>query len=282
VLRAQLWPDGSAGMIYPEFVPTKRSGSNVPAAQPPPDLPPDVEVLNTPLVPAQWNAVAVWPRLEQCAWGVARTPTDAVVGVSAQGVLDELSTQSSCSLTIAENKAGLAATALTSDVSLSALPALMCVTVDPLHQTLVFTVPAHLRAVDDTSESTAVDAQLEVSILGQTDNRTLTGIQFERALNETAASASRSEIEAATGMSLESIDAAYSQFWWTWYGHLTRNTAVGTWDQETHLLVSSPNAEETRLVAEQVAQGGPGFGVSSNEQMVQLPGDVLFHAARVP
>lgn len=279
-LNASVWTGGSKGVLSPEF--TSTSGVAVgdgSAVAPPPATPPAPNGGSAIFIPEAWEAVGVWPRLEQCLPGMAVDIDDAIIGKSTRDILDALNAHSDFALTVNSNATSNSFETL--DVQLSTSPpgGLVCVNATPQTGSLDFTVDANLRALG-VDAALPLYADLRLTVTGYVDLEdpaaTLTRVRFERPIDDVAQPLTRETFESSTGVSLTGADAEYANVWWTWFG----NVAVSGEQPSTNasFVVTSPNALQSAEVADQVAEGGPGFGIGLDENGQQLPGDTLLKA----
>ncbi len=287
-LFAHLWHGGSAGVLSPEFTarslsPTSKGGSDV--ALPPPPTGPVGGSPNSIKIPDHWEAVGVWPRLEQCAPGVVRDVNDRVLGISVAQVLTTLGEYSTVPLGLETDATSSGLRALDVQFSAPVPSGLICVDVSLWDNHLNFQIPATLSntAAIAAPPTTNVPFQLDVeaSVAFSSTSSTsveLTRIHFERSIDEVVQSLPREQLELETSLQLNTTPVDYAQFWWTWFGDVSPKTG----GHRATFLVTSPNAEQTAAVEKQIAEGGPGFSVGRDESGQLLPGDAIFQAISAP
>jgi hypothetical protein len=284
-LFAHLWRGGSAGLLSPEFTARSLSSSSnggSEAVSPPPPAGPAGSSTNSINIPDHWEAVGVWPRLEQCAPGVVRDVNDEVLGVSVAEVLTSLGEFSTFSLELEADATSSGLRALDVQFSAPVPSGLICVDVSLWDNHLNFRVPATLTnpAAIAAPPTTSVPFQLDVgaSVAFSSTSVELTRIHFERSIDEVVQSIPREQLEVETSLQLDAAPVGYTQFWWTWFGDVSPKNE----DRRATFLVTSPNAEQTADIEKQIAEGGPGFGVGRDESGQLLPGDAIFQAISAP
>lgn len=274
-LFADVWRGGSSGMLSPEFT---RAG---PApgtaiggmASPPPLAEPVSGNAYEIVVPERWEAVGVWPRLEQCVPGVVRHVNDPVVGVSVADVQTVLNAAAPFPLEITADRTESGFEDATARLTTDGRE-LVCVEVSRARE-LRFTVPASV--VITTPNDGWMEAALRLSVVASVSPSSpsqLDAIHFERRFEDVPLALSRSEFEQQLGPSLTTVPSEYQKFWWTWFGSLTPMEP----SPSAVFLVTSPNAQQTELIQRQVAEGGPGFAFAQDESGQLLPGDPIFRA----
>lgn len=284
-LWASLWPGGSSGTFSPEFQPTSDGASGSSAVvtggvstSPPPLPEPDDN--DDIYVPEEWQAIGVWPRLEQCSPGTVVAPDEAVIGRSILDVLGEVEAQSRFPLTVRSNATSLALESLDVELTTLAPTGLVCARVSPQSGTLEFTVAGHLAA-SGAQAAPVLDADLRLRLRGHVDtvsaDAVITGVHFGRQLQDAASPLERQRFQTETGLALMGIADEYTQVWWTWFGTVPK--AGSSLQPNATFLITSPNAQQTAEVQLQIAEGAPGFSaVIDDSGGQQLPGDTLFEA----
>jgi hypothetical protein len=276
-LSATVWNGGSMGVLSPEFVGSSTvavgGGS---AVSPPPAIPPvsDGDVI---VVPEQWEAFAVWPRLEQCAPGVVVDMDDAIIGKSARDILGALGQESDYPLSVTSNATANSIETFEVQMTTTLPKGLVCVSPTPQTGSLELDVDARLVAMG-ADAGTSLDTPLLLTVRGQVDTRDpdaeLMRVHFERLIDDAAQPLERSAFETATGVSLMGAHDEYTQVWWTWFGDVAPGSSATT----ATFVVTSPNARQSAEAADQVEEGGPGFVIELDENGQRLPGEKLFEA----
>jgi len=290
-VSADFWPGGSRGEISPSF--SAEYDPSMPATPPSgPTLTPTTPSvisgpgLLTPTTPKGWGSVAVWPRLEACdneARGAASAyaPTDRIIGASLADVVSEQNARSALELA-----SGQALTPVS--FTLEAPTGLQCVRVEG--RSMTFDVRASLRAApagDATATAAsalshlAASSVFELTATAARDGSGLEALHWVR--RDAVWAQDRAAFETATGITLGAAEQ-YQQVWWSWHGTETRPNATAPWTSQGELAVHSLNAQQSAALERQQAQGGPGAGISfDNEtQFPVLPGDALLEAEISP
>jgi hypothetical protein len=272
-----LWPGGSRGSIHPVVV--ELGPPHPPAPSGPPGVIAAGAPTAAPLIPDHWGVIAVWPRREVCPndgrAGVVFDASDPLIGVSPLDVIDAVEHDALWSLAAPEGSAALR-------VTIEAPSGLVCVSSDG--PTLELDVRATLRVEDAPPGSSLehLDAStiLRLGARAAGDGSGLVELHWQR--RDAVWSEARDAFEAATGVELNAPEE-YRDIWWSWYGQEQRADASAPWNARAELVVSSMNAEQAADVARIVAQGGPGAGISVDEQGFPiLPGDSLIDAELSP
>lgn len=276
-LTATVWKGGSKGTLSPELSATTGSGTDSNSTvSPSPSTAPEPAQDRGVFVPERWAVVGVWPRLEHCAPGMAVSLDDPLIGRSARDVLDALSQRADFPLKVRMPTSSepqrldlRLTTTLSSD--------LVCVTSSPQSSTLEIAVGAHLSA-QNANADVNLDTDVRLTVTGYVDpldaNATLNRVHFSRTLSDASRPQERAAFETSTGVRLTNAPAEYTQIWWTWFGAVSSDASA----RHAAFVVSAPNAEQSAIVAQQIAAGGPGFAVIYDETSQQLPGDVLLEA----
>jgi hypothetical protein len=158
---------------------------------------------------------------------------------------------------------------------------------------MTFDVRATLRAAAGTGEGAALVAAesplshlaassiFELTATSARDGSGLEALHWVR--RDVVWAESRASFEAATGIALGAADQ-YQQVWWSWHGSETRENTSAPWASQGELAVHSLNAQQSAALERQQAQGGPGAGISFDEQthFPVLPGDALLEAEISP
>jgi hypothetical protein len=180
-----------------------------------------------PLVPEHWEEIAVWPRLERCAY----LPDDRVVGRSIADVVNELDSHSDWTLRSGENEWPVQFTL--------ALPTgLPCVS--KTGRSMSFDMTATLSASASTGaplEQLAASSIFRFTATSTFDGSALESLHWYR--RDFEQSQERAAFEADTGIALDASDE-YQQIWWSWHGTLTLANPGGPWSRSGALLVKSP------------------------------------------
>lgn len=282
-LSASVWDGGSKGILTPEFTAksTVAMGGGEAVSPPPSTVP--VTGDGTIAVPDSWEAVGVWPRLEQCVPGMAIDMDDAIIGQSPRDILGVLGAETEFSLAVRTNATSNGLDTLDVELTTTLPDGLVCVNPSPQTGTLDITVPAHLGSTAGDAGA-ALDTDLRLTVRGYVDSRdpdvALTKVHFERAVEDVVLPLDRENFESSTGVSLAGTSAEYSQVWWTWFGDFTATD--GAMQGRATFLVTSPNTEQTAEAESQAAEGGPGFQFSIDESGQHLPGDKLVEATLEP
>jgi hypothetical protein len=274
-LIADVWRGGSSGILSPEFTragPAPGTASGGMASPPPPAEPVSGHAYEI-VVPERWEAVGVWPRLEQCLPGVVRHVNDPVLGLSVADVQTVLNAAAPFALEVSADQTNSGTQDATARLTTDSMD-LVCVEVSGARE-LKFTVPGSL--VISTPDATLTEAELQLSVVASVSPSSpsqLDAIHFERRFEDVPLALSRSEFEQQLGPSLTTVPDEYQKFWWTWFGSLTPMEP----SPSAVFLVTSPNAQQTELIQRQVAEGGPGFAFAQDESGQVLPGDPIFRA----
>jgi hypothetical protein len=278
-LFGSVWSGGSRGVLSPEFTAQSKiaigGGS---AVSPPPNTTPNAGE-NAIVVPDSWEAVGVWPRLEQCLPGVVVDMDDAVIGKSPRAILEALGARNEFPLAVRTNVTSNDVRTLNVELTTTLAEGLVCANPTPQTGTLDVTVDAHLRGTDADTAGT-LDTDLRLTVRGFVDTKdpdaTLTKVHFERAIEDLVSAVERATFETSTGVSLTGTPEEYTQVWWTWFGDVATTDAPS--QTSASFIVTSPNARQTAEAESQIAEGGPGFGFTIDENGQQLPGDKLLEA----
>ncbi|HKO93223.1 MAG TPA: hypothetical protein VJU61_18835 [Polyangiaceae bacterium] len=287
-VSADFWPGGSRGALFPSF--TVERDSSATATPPPtsaaPSTPNAGDGILTPTTPTGWSSVAVWPRREACdseGRGVAAAyaASDHIIGRSLADVVSEQNARSAIELTSAR--------ALTPvSFTLEAPTGLQCVRASG--RSMTFDVRATLRAASGDAATTTPASALSnlaassIFELTATSARDGSGIEALRWVRRDVVWAQdRAAFETATGIALDAAEQ-YRQVWWSWHGTETRASATAPWSSLGELAVHSLNAQQSAALERQQAQGGPGAGISFDEEthFPVLPGDALIEAEISP
>jgi hypothetical protein len=248
VVSMQLWPGGSQGSISPRF--SRLAPGPLPNAIAPGSDPGSIPM---PAVPAHWSSIAVWPRRETCAGDDrAYAATDRIVGSSVADAVAAFNARAERRLEMSDGSARVRFT-------LDAPSGLVCASV--ADSRLKFRVPGHLDSAGSNGSS-------QLSRLASSNNYYLTaganldGTTFDL-LRWTGVGVdqARADFIVATGLGAD-FPPEYEQFWWTWYGSDTRDTATGAWSSRGELAVNGLTPEQVERWASQVASGNPRSGAA--------------------
>jgi hypothetical protein len=266
-----LWPGGSSGGIGPLLVRTDQVSPPWDAWGGPGAGPPRSSV---PFLPEHYNAVAVWPRREICNDGTGSIPVDAndpVNGWSPVEVASELRARSPWSVRLGEDSVAIA-------VEIETPMGLVCATRGPrLDVDVRATLGAEDAPAGSALERFAATTTLRISALAALDGSGLAELGWSR--RDVYAGIARADFAEQTGLALEEL-AEYRDIWWSWHGRSTR--AGETWSARGALLVSGLDAVEAARIDRQVAAGGPGPSIGSDERGFPiLPGTTLIDAELV-
>jgi len=290
-VSADFWPGGSRGALLPSFA--RVTGDQTPAppptSTPAPSTPTAGSGILAPTLPTGWGSVAVWPRREACdgegrGLAAAYAASDPIIGRSLADVVSEQNALSSLELA-----SGPARTPVS--FTLEVPTGLQCVRVTG--RSMTFDVRATLRAAAGTGEGAALVAAesplshlaassiFELTATSARDGSGLEALHWVR--RDVVWAESRASFETATGIALGAADQ-YQQVWWSWHGSETRESAGAPWASQGELAVHSLNAQQSDAIERQQAQGGPGAGISFDEQthFPVLPGDALLEAEISP
>lgn len=286
VLNATLWRGGSSGVFTPEFKATSREGVNGgsspqggPVAAPPPALPPN-GTTPVPAVLEQREAFGLWPRLEECVPGFALDMDDAFMGRSLREMFESLDAHSSYPLAIETNLTSTSLASVELALTTEIPTGLVCVNVTQQLGTMSLDVSAHLAATEPSA--VAISTDLRLSVTAHVDltspEAPFTRIAFERKVEDVATPVSRAIFQTEVGLDLSGVPEEYTQIWWSWFGSVSPQSDTAS----VTFLVTSPDAELTAHIEQQIAEGGPGFGIGIEEDAQVLPGDALLRAVSAP
>jgi hypothetical protein len=89
----------------------------------------------------------------------------------------------------------------------------------------------------------------------------------------------RADFIVATGLGAD-FPPEYEQFWWTWYGSDTRDTATGAWSSRGELAVNGLTPEQVEQWASHVANAYPRSGAlgAGDGSVTLIVGDPLLSA----
>lgn len=287
VLNATLWEGGSAGSFMPEFIAKADDvamGGSTPASSPtsPPPLSMPSSATPVPVALEQREAFGLWPRREECVPGFALDMNDAFMGRSLHDMFATLDAHSSYPLRIETNLTET--TPETFDVMLTTeVPSgVVCANVTLQLGTMSLDVAGHLSAATSAPDALALDTDLQLAITAHVDladpDAPFTRIDFERKIEDVAVPSARDAFQSQVGIDLTAAPAEYTQIWWTWFGTVSPQTN----STSVTLIVTSPDAELTEVIEQQVAEGGPGFGIGIEESGPVLPGDTLLRGTSAP
>lgn len=275
-LFADIWLGGSSGTLSPEFTLSgPLPGTAVGGTASPPPTGPVAGNAYEISVPERWEAVGVWPRLEQCLPGVVRHVNDPVIGFSAADVQAALNSAAPFAVEVGVDQTGSGARAPAARLT-TGIADLVCVDISLTDQELRFTVPASLAVT--TAGAALVDTEFRLNVLASVSPASpsrLGQVRFERPFDDVPIALSRAQFEDQTRQSLATVPVEYREFWWTWFGSLSPAGA----SRSAVFLVTSANERQREAIERQVSEGGPGFEFSHDEAGQVLPGDVIFRAA---
>lgn len=288
MLSATLWQGGSSGVLTPEFKAMSRDGVAMGGTGPqtspvsPPPLLPGNNTNGVPTVLEQREAFGLWPRLEECMPGFALDMNDAFMGRSLREMFESLDAHSTYTLSVAENLTSTSIESLDVALTTEVPTGLVCANVTQQEGTMSLDVPAHLEATGSAPSTAAVSTDLRITVTAHVDLTNpaapFTRVAFERKVDDVATPSSRETFQSEIGVDLNGAPEEYTQIWWSWFGSVSpqSNTASASF------LVTSPNAELTAQTEQQIAEGGPGFGIGIQEDAQVLPGDVLLRGVSTP
>lgn len=299
-LEAQLWLGGNRGVLYPSLeVPGPPGDPDAPSADPsgalqgtvgppppPRPEPPAADVIAAPTLPEHWSAVAVWPRLEQCAYDGRRSAYayaagDRVIGSSMTEIVELANARGPFLVSLGDRTASLR-------FDVEAPTGLRCAAPDTFgtnmaSRTLTFDVRATLSA--DDAEGSAL-AELETTSIFELTattaaDGTLTELRWAR--RDRAVGESPDAFEAATGLALD-VPSDSERLMWSWHSSNTREGASAPWSPHGALVVTSLSSEQTAEIARIRKYGDPDSIVRLDEEtkLPHLPGDPLLDAEIVP
>jgi hypothetical protein len=278
-IGVSLWRGGTSGAVDPSFV---KPAPTPETATPPLRTGPQASersregLAEGPGIPLHWSSLAVWPRRERCAEGLAVDADERRFGWSPRDALAALAERASLSLVTEAGATPVRAT-------FEEPPGLVCMAEGAGEGQMGFSVPGRLAAESATAgsplEQLALSSSFRVSAKSAVDDSGITDLNWERWVPDvTTIAENREAFAASTGLALDAADH-YQLFWWTSSAEQHRTAPSDPWQGSGEVLVFGADGFR------EISVGTGAFeGETPPPPMTfrTLEGDTLLHASFAP